>query len=283
MRTPLVSIVIPAYNAEAYVREAVDSALAQTYPNKEVIVVDDGSTDGTGAVLQSYIDKKAIVYVRQDNKGLSSARNTGMRNARGEYIALLDSDDLFLPDKIARQVADLKAHPADDVSYCDVIHFYEEEPERALTLNYVYYSGEEVFPRLLVKNFINPLTVILRRSAIDRIGMFDEKYRRSEDWEYWIRLAYGGVRFRHLPESLARYRMRKGSLSYGWDSEVQRKRTEVSIFVRLAGIMSAEERKKYGMDKVILGHRGKLWYAEIAQYFPPLKWAHQWIQKRRLQ
>ncbi len=279
---PLTSIIIPAYNAGKYVGEAVESALAQTYPNIEIVVIDDGSTDDTSAVLRPYAERGAIVYVRQENRGLSGARNAGIRRARGEFIALLDSDDIFLPRKIERQVADLAAHPECGVSYCRAVHFYDGDPGRTFDIAYRYYSGGEVFPHLLRMNFINPLTVVLRRSAIERAGLFDESYRRSEDWEYWVRLAYAGIEFRYLPEALGRYRMRHDSLSYGWSSEVQRKETVVRIFESLNARMSPAERSRWGMRWILLRHRMKLWYAKAATWAPPLKWIQLWMQKRRL-
>jgi glycosyltransferase involved in cell wall biosynthesis len=282
-KEPLVSVIIPAYNAAAYVREAVDSALAQTYKNIEIIVVDDGSTDATRKILEPYAAKKSITYIHQENRGLSGARNTGIKKSRGEFIALLDSDDIFLPKKIERQVADFAAHPDCGVSYCNIAHFYDGAPEKTFMLNYTYYSGDELFPNLLKKNFINPLTVVLRRSAIDQVGLFDESYGKSEDWEYWVRLAYAGIRFHYLPEVLAKYRMRKDSMSYSWGSELERKETIMRIFDTLNARMAPEEKKKYDMGAVLLRHRAKLWYAKVANYFPPLKWLHQWMQKRRLQ
>jgi glycosyltransferase involved in cell wall biosynthesis len=278
----MVSIIIPTYNSSRYIKEAVDSALAQTYRDIEVIVVDDGSRDETAVILKPYIESKKITYIHQENKGLAGARDAGIRVARGEFIALLDSDDIFLSNKIERQVGYLEAHPECGVCYCDVAHFYEEEPEKLFKLNYIYYSGDEVFPNLLKKNFINPLSVVLRRSEIDRVGLFDESYRTSEDWEYWIRLSYHGVRFCFLPEILAKYRMRKSSLSAGWPSQTQQKATVVRFFVALQKQMTFAEQKKYHMPQVLLRHRAKLWYAELANYFPPLRWVHRWLQKERL-
>ncbi len=282
MRTPLVSIVIPAYNAAAYVRDAVDSALAQTYAEKEVIVVDDGSTDGTAKVLAPYRDAGVIVYIHQENKGLSAARNAGIRAAKGEFVALLDADDIFLPNKIERQAAYLLAHPECGVCYCDIYHFYEEEPDKMLKLDYCYYSGDEVLPHLLRMNFINPLSVVLRKSEIDRVGLFDESYRRSEDWEYWMRLVRHGVRFEHLPEILAKYRMRKASMSYDWRSEIQRKRMTLRIMEEVNGGMTPAERKKYNLPAILRINRVKLWYAYAGTYFPPLQWLPRWRQKNRL-
>src|SRR5262245_58457673 len=109
MTQPLVSVIIPSYNYGCYVQQAVDSALSQSYPNQEVIVVDDGSTDDTEVRLAAY--GKRIRYIHQKNQGLSEARNTGIREARGEFLAFLDSDDAFHPKKTELQMAYLMAHP----------------------------------------------------------------------------------------------------------------------------------------------------------------------------
>jgi glycosyltransferase involved in cell wall biosynthesis len=260
----------------------VDSALGQTYTKKEVIVVDDGSTDDIAEILQPYVREQKIIYIHQENKGLPAARNTGIKASHGEFIALLDSDDIFLPNKIERQVAYLRQHPDCGVCYCDMYQFYEEEPERLLKLDYTYYSGDDVFPNLLRMNFIGPLTVVLRKSEIDRVGLFDETYRRSEDWEYWVRLAQHGVRFEHLPEMLAKYRMRRMSASHDWKSEIQRKATTLQIIEAANAAMTSEERRRYGMTAILRMHRGKLWYAYAGTYFPPLRWLLTWRQKNRL-
>ena len=112
---PLVSVIIPAYNVAPYVAAAIDSVLAQTYQPIEIIVVEGNSKDGTRAVLEPYIEKKLITYLHQEGKGLSNARNIGIRQAKGEFVALLDADDIFLPEKIEKQVGYLIAHPDCDV------------------------------------------------------------------------------------------------------------------------------------------------------------------------
>ena len=279
----LVSVIIPAYNTARYIKAAVDSALAQTYPNVEVVVVDDGSTDNTREILSPYVNQGNIVYVHQKNGGLSSARNTGIKIAKGAYIALLDSDDMFLPEKLERQIDYLDTHPECAFLYCDIIHFYDDEPGTPLHLDYTYYSGAEVLPALLKKNFINPLTVVMRKSVFDTVGYFDVTIRQfAEDWDFWLRVAYAGFRIDYLPETLARYRMRKASISYNSALEVTRKRTVVNIFKKLADRMTPEERERYDMNAILRRHRIRLWYAEVAQYLPFLKWIHQKIQKRRL-
>src|SRR3989344_3204500 len=109
-KNKIVSVIIPAYNAGHYLGEAIESALAQTYPAVEIIVVDDDSTDNTQEIAHWYSAERNIIYIHQENKGLSAARNAGIHAAQGEYIALLDSDDIFLPSKIERQVAYLESH-----------------------------------------------------------------------------------------------------------------------------------------------------------------------------
>ncbi len=257
--------------------------LNQTYGHVEVVVVDDGSTDGTKDALTHYLEEGLIEYYFQENRGLAGARDTGIRKAKGRYIAFLDADDIYLPTKIERQVNYLEYHPTCDVCYCDLWHFYEEEPAKMRSLQYAYHSGEQVFPRLLQRNFINPLTVMFRRSVFERFGYFDESYRRSEDWEFWVRLAYQGVQFCFLPEKLAKYRMRRASgLSYNPAGEVWRKQTTYDIFVQLTEKMSKDERRKYKMGRVLLRHRFKLFYAKLTRAIPLLWRIQLWRQKRRL-
>ena len=247
-KSPLVSIIIPSWNTASYVREAVDSALAQTYPNCEIIVVDDGSTDDTKAVLEPYAKAKKITYIYQANKGLSGARNAGIKASAGEFIALLDSDDVFLPEKIAEQVAYLMEHPSCDISYCNLYHFWDGE-SALLRLNYEYYSGDDVLPYLLAMNFIAPLSVVLRRSTIERFGMFDENLKRSEDLEFWLRLAHGGARFEFMPKRLAKLRMRKTANLQGLESQPKVKETMLEVLERLNATMTPEERIRVNMRK----------------------------------
>jgi glycosyltransferase involved in cell wall biosynthesis len=284
MKQPLVTVVIPAYNVAPYVSQAIDSVLAQTYKNIEIIVVDDGSKDATRDVVALYAEKNLVHYIYQENKGLSAARNTGIRKAKGEFIAILDSDDLFLPEKIQQQVAYLVAHPECGVSYCDVWHFRETEPDKMLTLKSDFYSGSEVFPHLLRKNFIIPLSVVFRKSEIMQVGLFDETRRRTEDWEYWLRLSYSGVQFCHLPEILAKCRLHRGSRQQGadgWEYKARERRSVLSVFKDLNKMMTPEERRHYNMWLILLEDEFKLWYVLIANYFPPFRWLLQTVQANR--
>ena len=278
----LVSLIIPAYNAGRYLNETISSVLAQTYHAIEVIIIDDGSTDDTATVLAQYKNKPRVRVIRQENKGVAAARNTALRVAKGEFIALLDADDIFLPNKIERQVAYLKSHPACDVCYCNILHFYDGEPEKTFQLQQNYYSGVEVLPHLVRSFFINPLSVVMRRSAVDRIGFFDERYRGPEDFDFFLRLAYAGAGFDHLPEVLAKYRMRRDSLSYNPRAEIYRKKMGLQIVKELTARMTPAEQKKYDTAGAIHAWHMRVWYAEAEGFLPPLRWFRQWRQRRRL-
>ena len=187
MPEPRVSVVVPVYNRPAYVREAVDSALAQRCPGGfEIVVVDDGSTDETPQVLASY--GSLIRVVRQANGGVARARNAGFAAARGEYFALLDSDDVWLPGKLAAQVALLDAHPQAAFAHSDVEEFFEDGPSRSWTRRPEIVSGDALRV-LLRRNVIHTMTVMLRRVAIEEVGDFDPRYPPCEDWDLWLRVS----------------------------------------------------------------------------------------------
>lgn len=250
-----VSIIIPAYNAADYIREAVDSALAQTYPDVEVVVVDDGSTDNTKHVLEPYISARKIKYVYEANKGLAGARDTGVKSAQGAYIAFLDADDLFLPEKVAEQVKVLEAHPDFGVCYSDLLHFTDSPsgvPEERKFYHHRYkYPSGDVFGSLLRRQFINPLAVMARSEVFEKYGYFDENLRRSEDWDLWLRWSRAGVKFYYLDKPLAHYRMRGvGNLSSA-ESEPAMKEKNLELFSRLGENLSEEEKKKYKFEKIL--------------------------------
>lgn len=184
---PLVSVVIPAYNAAGCITRAVDSVLAQTYERREIVVVDDGSTDDTVRTLAEYGD--ALQVIQQANGGAGRARNQGIREAAGEFIAFLDADDRWLPDKLARQVEILEANP--DVGFCSTRTLAEAADGRPL--------GEWTCPiveqTILHALFVNPGAipgsasgVMVRRCLLDEVGLFDE-HLRQEDTDLWFRLA----------------------------------------------------------------------------------------------
>ena len=206
---PRVSIVIPAYNAAAFVREAVDTALAQTHPDIEVIVVDDSSTDETPAILAAYGDR--IRVHRQPNTGVGGARNTGVGLATGEWVAFLDADDVWKPRKVAAQ---LDAVGPGEWVYTNRFNFGERGPLPEVQSDVTLMSDGDVFVPLLVRgNFITVSSVMMRTRLVLELGGFRQQNGGCEDWEFWLRAASRGHEVRYVDEPLVGYRFTATSMS----------------------------------------------------------------------
>lgn len=181
-----VSVVIPTYNRARQVVSAVDSVLAQSVPVHEVIVVDDGSDDDTAAVLRPY--GKAVRLLRQENRGVSSARNLGIRAARGEWLALLDSDDRWLPDKLARQRAFHAANPDFLLSQTDE-HWVRNGFRVNKAKRFRQKEAGWIFVASLAMCHVSPSAVLIHRRIFDEVGLFDEDLPACEDYDLWLRIA----------------------------------------------------------------------------------------------
>ncbi|GAB1723750.1 MAG: glycosyltransferase [Nitrospira sp. CR1.1] len=210
---PRVSVVIPTFNCERFIGRTVDSALRQTYRDFEVIVVDDGSTDGTPAVLARY--GEALHCIKQENQGASAARNTALTNATGEFIAYLDADDLWDPQKLARQVAYLDANPACGFVHTEVAVI--DEQDMVLHARFNQETRRRVpqgrcLKDILQRSHIQTLTVLERRSAFERAGMFDLRLPVAQDYLHWIQVVLQGYEVGYVPDPLGQYRWRAGSL-----------------------------------------------------------------------
>lgn len=211
---PAVSVIIPAYNAVGFIVEALDSVLAQTFRDREIIVINDGSpdTDALERVLDGY--REDIVYLKQENRGPGGARNAGILRARGEYVALLDSDDLWLPDYLAVQMEMLRADPSLDLVYANT-RFIGDTPLAGKTFMEIRPSRMPVTFEALVVNDCVVITscVVARRQALIDAGLFDERFFHSEDFDLWLRLAHRGGRIGHHARVLAQRRAHGASLS----------------------------------------------------------------------
>jgi glycosyltransferase involved in cell wall biosynthesis len=212
--TPQVSIIIPTYNRKHFVTDAIDSCLAQTYPNCEIIVIDDGSTDGTEAFLRDTYGER-IRYIYQANQGPAIARNIGISSANGEFIHFCDADDQLLPHKIKTCVAYVQAHP--DIA---VVHTYYQfvAPDGKTPVDTTPFPqfGEDLFCTLLrlTGNHILISSTMIRKAALDDVGMFahDPDYRSAEDWDLFLRLS-AKYKFHGINERLVLRRMHGDMLS----------------------------------------------------------------------
>ncbi len=216
---PRFRVVVPAFNAEATVEDALRSVLAQTCPDFEVVVVDDGSTDGTAERVRAVADRR-IHLVQQANQGLAGARNTGIRASRARYVSLLDSDDVWLPTYLEEMGKALEAHPDAGFAYADAYVFDEDRRAVPRATGRRNQSSPRRPPAtahaqlraLLERNWVFGL-VTIRRDVLERVGAFDARLRACEDWDLWLRLTAQGHRAVHVPRPLAVYRLRAGSLS----------------------------------------------------------------------
>lgn len=215
----LVSIVMPAFNAERHIAESIQTVLEQTFVDWELIVVDDGSTDSTAEVVARYqADDPRIHLVRRDNGGQAAARNTGIRHSSAPLVAFLDADDLWLPEKLERQLDILQQTNADLV-YSDGYVFYDDgSSERADFFAIVpgAVDGPTMFRLLYAGNRIATLSVVVQRQALERVGFFVEsrRFQNCEDYDLWLRLAHAGCNFYGLGDKLMRYRRHSASTTH---------------------------------------------------------------------
>jgi glycosyltransferase involved in cell wall biosynthesis len=245
---PSVSVIMPAYNVEPYIGEAIRSALAQTFTDFELIVVDDGSKDGTAEVVKELVKHdRRVKLVQQTNRGLAGARNSALRAARGEFFALLDSDDLWEPTFLAEQMAILRARPEVDIvsgnGWClgGAKHGQlarpcpdpRPEPDLASII------GDEwsVF-----------IMSVVRRQVYTAIGPFDEEMRSNEDYDFWLRAAVAGFTFARNDRPLGHYRIRTDSLSA---SDVRMLRGILHVYTKLRPVIAERPREMAILDRQI--------------------------------
>jgi len=202
----LVTVIIPVYNRERFLRATVDSVLAQTYPAVELIAVDDGSTDGSRGILEEYGDRlRLLAHPDGGNKGQSAAINLGLESARGEYVAILDSDDLFAPEKLARQVAYLEANPDVGVVFANGCVMDADGVPRYPIFPEGHVITDDPAELLLDCSINVPSNALIRKSVLDRVGGFDETMRSAQDHDMLVRLAEQ-TRFGYVDEVLWYYR-----------------------------------------------------------------------------
>jgi glycosyltransferase involved in cell wall biosynthesis len=214
---PRVSVIIPSYNHEKFVGESIRGVLNQSYRDLELIITDDGSSDGTVDVIKQFTDPRIRLFLFQENQGASIATNNCIENARGEYIAVLTSDDVFLPGKLEKQVKFLDEHPEigavfgyaqiideEGNDFTDENHFYysifkQPNRNRYEWLNHFFYKG----------NCLCHPSLLIRRECYDTVGLYDPRYAQQPDFDFWIRLCFK-YDIQIIPEDLIKFRIRKG-------------------------------------------------------------------------
>ena len=228
---PLVSVIIPAYQVAPYIAETLGSVFAQTLTEFEVIIVNDGSpdTEELECALTPY--RERICYIRQENLGAGAARNRGVREAHGEFVAFLDGDDLWLPDYLQKQLI-FAREGGYDLVYADALLFGDSPVAGKTYMETAPSEGAVTFISLL-RNDCNVITsgVVARRCTLNEAGLFDESLRNAQDFELWTRMAKRGARLAYQRKVLLRYRCREGSLS---GDEMNRLTREIRVYRHIA-------------------------------------------------
>lgn len=203
--TPLVSIIMPNYNNRKYIAEAMESVLNQTYTNWELIVIDDGSMDNSVEIIQAYAakDERIRLLVNATNKGVSASRNEGLKNSNGAFICFLDSDDVFLPNKLSDQVECLQQNSAAGLVYSDQL--VSDDKLNIIDKSEYFMPSLDLKEFMSIRNLFSTLTVMLRRKLMEQVGYFDSALSGGEDWDYWIRCSEK-TPFIHLKINTAIYR-----------------------------------------------------------------------------
>jgi glycosyltransferase involved in cell wall biosynthesis len=210
-----VSIVIPCYNVQNYIELCLESVISQTYKDYEIIIVDDGSTDSTSAIINSFRTKHKdlieLKYIYQTNKGVSSARNRGIKESSGEYIAFIDSDDKWREDSLEKK---MKLFMSNNIScvYSDVMLNYPNDNQISIKSLYGKLIKGNIYPEILEHNYIN-INVVLKKTVLEDCGLFDETLMTCEDYDMWIRIASRGYLFDFVDIPLTYITIRESSLS----------------------------------------------------------------------
>lgn len=216
-KIPTVSVLLCVYNGERYLREAVDSILAQTWTDFEFVIVDDASTDKTPAILDSYRDGRIVRYRNAENIGLTKSLNRGLEICRGEYVARIDADDVSLPDRLARQVAFLAEHP--EITVLGTWTTEIDEHGGEIGAFEVAPDADYVAWELTWRNVVYPSSVLMRRAPVAALCGYDARVPYAQDHDLWTRVIMAGGKAALLPERLTRYRRTAGQITCTHASE----------------------------------------------------------------
>jgi len=237
-----VDIIIPAHNGGRYLKQAIDSALAQTYQDLSILVIDDGSTDSTGEIVESY--KGRVGYFYQERTGAAGARNAGIRQSTGEYICFLDADDLMLPSRVEEQKRFLESDSSVDLVHSKVLVFRFDHINHPFAETYrPHQTWEDYLEPLCIVCLMSTSSVMIRRRAIEVAGMFpQDMVPFGEDWMFWVQCFFKGLTMAYLPKTHTLYRQHPGSMTtnlkttVGCDTEVIRRTAKMFDANRVADV-----------------------------------------------
>lgn len=222
---PLVSVIIPCYNQGNFLLDAVNSVLDQTYTNWECIIVNDGSSDNTEDIAKSFTAKDPrIHYFFQANKGLPATRNVGIKMAKGQFIQLLDSDDIIRPNKLELQLKTFDESKNADIVYSEFLCFDNESPGKLYSFTNRYIISDNAIDDFIFKwpkeLILSPHSFLFRKACFDNWGLFDESLRNGEDWDLYVRFSIHNAKFVFQEGVLALYRRHPDSICSDKNSEV---------------------------------------------------------------
>ena len=235
---PKVSVIMSAYNVEKYLREAIDSILNQTFKDFEFIIVNAGSTDGSQAILNSYHDPRMVI-INVQNIGRSEARNKAIKISKGEYVAIMDADDISLPERLERQVKFLDYHK--NIALVGSSFFLINESGKIVDINKVLTESDEIKERLPIANTFGHSTVMLRKRCLESVGGYREELIGAEDYDLYLRLSES-FRMANLKEPLCKWRINPVSFSVA-------KKGELDRYAKLVQEL-AKERRQFGKDRL---------------------------------
>jgi glycosyltransferase involved in cell wall biosynthesis len=243
---PVVSVITPTYNRATFIIQAVESVLAQSFQNWEMIIVDDGSTDPTRDQLEPYLKDPRIHYLYQNNQGQSRARNTALECARGRFIGFLDSDDVWYPRKLERQIAILETDQSVAIVHSDESQIDEHGRDIEVS-NMRRYSGW-ITPQLLADNSVSITTALVRRECFDEMGGMDSTLPVADDYELWLRLS-ARYRFCYLPERLAAYRVMPNQISSDKKLRFETNEKIIERFLERFGSVLTPSQRRWGLSR----------------------------------
>lgn len=255
----LVSIILPTYNCANFLPDSIRSILLQTYGSYEIVVVDDGSTDNTKEVLDTFMGKIKYISLEQ-NKGLPTARNIGIQSAQGKYIAFIDADDLWSPEKLQTDIEYFQMYPEVGMVYSRHVNvdekgkFINRGTKRQLP------SGNIFIQLFSEQNFITTSTVVVKKEVFETTGLFDEQFFNCQDWDMWLRIAFY-FKVAGINKFLVKYRHNPNSLSKNYQRVLKHQKMVIDK------IYTAFKDKENGISEKLYKKRLALHYAKVGRYY----------------